>query len=326
MDQSFEPVNKVEEVDLSGASLSATTRNVTAGSARKLVGAAGAYRAKGDMADGSAFYFFGGISDPASGDATGDVQSYTTKTSTWAVETGLNLTDRVFAAAAYDPGHDVIWIVGGTSSCSLPEVLMGQSCNVQSRPVQYLSFDPGTGAPKMNTLGGASFNFYAHSMVYDSTVKRMLIYGGTNDIKKGNSNLVALDLSDPDVTKAKLGPVSTSGQSPSVYFHGASYDAIHNWMVVYGGVKQNFLQAQRERGHRHLGAGPGCHAQSHVAEPEPAGHARATGWPPAPSTTPSTWPPSRPWAGRSTSLRVHRPPAPSAPSTALPAPRTLRRP
>ncbi len=243
MDESFAPVNKVEEVDLSGAGLSATTRNVSAGSARKLVGAAGAYRAKGDKADGSAFYFFGGISDPASGDATGDVQSYTTKTSTWAVEAGLSLTDRVFAAAAYDPDHDVIWVVGGTASCSLPDVLMGQSCNVQGRPVQYLSFDPATGAPKMNTLSGASYNFYAHSMVYDSTMKRMLIFGGTNDIKKGNSNLVALDLSDPDVTKAKLGPVSTSGQSPSVYFHGASYDATNNWMVVYGGVKQNFLQS-----------------------------------------------------------------------------------
>lgn len=243
VDESLSTVNKVEEVDLSGTNLSATTRNVSAGSARRLMGAAGAYRAKGDMADGSAFYFFGGIDNPTDGDATGDVQSFTTKTSTWAVESGLSLTDRVFAAAAYDPEHDVIWIVGGTSQCSLTDVVAGQSCNVQNRPVQYLSFDPGTGAPKMNTLSGASFNYYGHSMVYDSAGKRMLIFGGTNDIRRAVGNVVALDLTDPDVTKAKLGPLSTSGTSPSVFFHGASYDATNNWMVVYGGVKQNFMQS-----------------------------------------------------------------------------------
>jgi hypothetical protein len=77
--------------------------------------------------------------------------------------------------------------------------------------------------------------------VYDSTAKRILVFGGTNDISRGNSDLVALDLSDPDPAAAKFGTVSSSGRSPRVFFHGAAYDPGRNMMVVNGGVSQGFL-------------------------------------------------------------------------------------
>jgi hypothetical protein len=149
---------------------------------------------------------------------------------------------RVFAAAAYDPDHDVIWIIGGTTSCKLSEVLAGQTCQARSLAIQYLTFDPATGAPKeIKSLGVNTTNF-AHTAVYDSAAKRVLIFGGTGDIKSGRNTLAALDVSNPDPAQAKLATVTTSGSAPSIYFHGAAYDTGRNWMVVYGGVTQNFLQ------------------------------------------------------------------------------------
>jgi hypothetical protein len=245
VDATFATSDKVESADFSGATFSATVRPVSAGGASSLVGSAGAYRAKGAKADGSALYFFGGIKDPTTGISVSDVQRYVTKTGTWSkisIPTG-SLTARVFAAAAYDPDHDVIWIIGGTSSCKLSDVLAGQACQARSLAIQYLTFDPATGEPKeMKTLGVNTTNF-GHTAVYDSAKKRVLIFGGTGDIKSGRNTLSALDLTNPDPAQAKLANVTTAGIAPSIYFHGAAYDAVNNWMLVYGGVTQNFLQS-----------------------------------------------------------------------------------
>jgi hypothetical protein len=103
-----------------------------------------------------------------------------------------------------------------------------------------LSFDATTGEPTWNTIG-ASQSIYGHSMVYDAVGKRMLIFGGTKDIDRGESALVALDLADPDPAKATFANVTTSGRAPSVFFHGATYDVGNKWMVVAGGVTSGFL-------------------------------------------------------------------------------------
>jgi hypothetical protein len=244
VNEKFETSNKVESADFSGATFSAVVKPVSAGGAAQLVGSAGAYRAKGAKADGSAIYYFGGIKDPNQGTGTSDVQRYVTKTGTWekiSVPTG-SLTARVFAAAAYDSDHDVIWIVGGTSTCSLPDVLNGQTCQARSLAIQYLTFDPATGEPKeMKTLGVNTSNF-AHTAVYDSVGKRVLMFGGTGDIKSGRNTLSALDVSNPDPAQAKLAVVPSSGTAPSIYFHGGAYDPGRNWMLVYGGVTKDFLQ------------------------------------------------------------------------------------
>jgi hypothetical protein len=236
--------SRVEEIDLSAAMLDATVRSVSAGAARDLFGATAAYRARGDQADGSAIYYFGGIGDPTSGNATSDIQRYVTKTARWETVSLGGFLPRGFAAAAYDPDHDLIWVLGGTASCSITEVVAGQSCVVQNRPVQYLSFDPATGAPKaFTTLAGATAGFYAHSAVYDSVAKRLLIFGGTNDIRRGSSDVWQLDLSNSDPATARLTRLTTAGAGPSIYFHSASFDPIRNRMVVYGGLRQNFMQS-----------------------------------------------------------------------------------
>ena len=244
VNEKFETVSKVESADFSGATFSATVRPVPAGGALQLVGSAGAYRAKGAKADGSAIYYFGGIKDPSQGSGQSEVQRYVTKTGSWERVTGItgSLTGRVFAAAAYDPDHDVIWVIGGTSTCSLPDVLAGQTCQARSLAIQYLTFDPATGEPQeMKTLGVNTSNF-GHTAVYDSAGKRVLIFGGTGDIKSGRNTLAALDVSNPDPAQAKLANVAASGSAPSIYFHGAAYDPGRNWMLVYGGVTRDFLQ------------------------------------------------------------------------------------
>ena len=244
LNEQLVPQSRVEEIDLSATTLDATVRTVSAGSARDLFGAAAAYRARGDKADGSAVYYFGGIGNTTEGNATSDIQRYVTKTGRWETVSLGGFLPRGFAAAAYDPDHDLVWVVGGTASCSITDVVAGQSCVVQNRSLQYLSFDPTTGAPKaFTTLSGVNAAFYAHSAVYDSVGKRVLLFGGTNDIRRGSSDVWQLDLANPDPAMARLTRVTTTGAGPSVYYHSASFDAARNRMLVYGGLRQNFMQS-----------------------------------------------------------------------------------
>ena len=240
---SYAAQSQVEVADFSGATLGVSHRTVTASGSRALVGAAGAYRAKGDS-DESAVYFFGGASDPSVGQGGNVVQRYLTKAGRWEVVSPANataFTNRLGAAAEYDPEHDVIWVVGGVTQCKLSDVIGGGQCNARSLTTVYLSFDPTTGQPTWNTLAGGAQSVYAHSMVYDSAGKRMLIFGGTNTIQSGQSTLLALDLSDPDPDKASFSTLATTGRAPSVLFHGAAYDPVQNWMIVAGGATNNFL-------------------------------------------------------------------------------------
>jgi len=241
----LESSDKVEAIDLSAANLSATARPVSAGGALAVVGAAGAYRAKGAKADGSAVYFFGGLKDGNNGLAINNVQRLVTKTGRWeqvTVPTGA-LVARAFAMAAYDPDHDVLWVFGGVSSCQLQDVLQGQACQARPLAIQYLTFDPMTGEPREWKSLGTDITNFGGVADYDSTKKRVILHGGTRDIKNGQSVLQALDLADPDPSKAKLAPLTATGNTPSLYFHGGAYDASHNWLVVYGGVKQNYFQS-----------------------------------------------------------------------------------
>ncbi len=243
VNEQFQTQSQLEVADLSGATLRANHAPIAVGGARSLVGAAGAYRAKGADNDLSAAYFFGGINDPASGNATNDVQRYLTKTRNWEVlNPAGTFTKRAFAAAAYDPVHDVIWVTGGIGTCKLNDVLAGQPCNATTIDTQYLSFDPATGEPKWNTLTGGGMRLFGHAMAYDPTGKRLLIYGGTTNITSADNALRALDLSDPDPAKAKLSTIAVSG-TRGLYFHGAAFDSDRNWLVLYGGTTQNFMQA-----------------------------------------------------------------------------------
>lgn len=241
------PQSTVEKADLSSTDLKATHSRVLASGALSLVGSAGAYRAKGADSEDSAAYFIGGLADPENGNARTDTQRYVVKKKAWERLTTTGLKARVFAAAAYDPVHDVIWVTGGIAKCPLPDVLQGKTCNAKTLPTQYLSWDA-SGNAQWNTLTGGDMAVYGHTMVYDAANKRMLLYGGTKNISRGENKLVALDLSDADPAKAKLTSVNTVTPGPSVYFHGASMDTANNQMVVYGGVTSNFMQSNESAG------------------------------------------------------------------------------
>lgn len=242
----YQPQNTAEEGDLSGTALSIGWRTLAAGSARSLVGAAGAFRARGADSDDSAAYFVGGMANPQSGNTTNDLQRYRVKARSWERVTVSNASEfknRVFASAAYDPLHDVIWVVGGIANCSLPTVIGGGNCPARPLATQYLTWDAATGEPRWNTLSGGNQSVYAASMVYDAPRRRMLIYGGTDNITRGSAGVLALDLSDGDPAKASFSVLSTTGRGPSSYFHGAAFLAARDWLVVYGGIKSGFMQS-----------------------------------------------------------------------------------
>jgi len=245
VDKDYAASGKVEVLDLSGAALSNARQSaLSAGGTLDLVGAAGAFRGgKGDL---SAAYFLGGLQDPTSGQAGDAVQRYVPKTDTWSrpsVGNAAEFRARFFASAAYDPGHDVIWVVGGVVNCALTDVMTGGTCNARSLPTQYLTFDATTGDPTWHTLAGGDQSFYGTSMVYDEVGKRMVIYGGTGNISSGDNRLLQLDLTDADVTKASFKSLAATGSPPQVFFHGAAYDSVNKWMVSYGGVTRNFLKS-----------------------------------------------------------------------------------
>ena len=247
VNENLEPQNRVESIAVTDpADLKGTMSIVSAAGAKKLVGAAGAYRAKGDT-DDSGVYWFGGNADPTSGQGSTNVQAYMTKSGTWGTVSATNDSEfksRFFAAAAYDPVHDAIWVVGGTNSCKLGEVLQGQSCNATAMATQYLKFDdPNPGEMTWYTLGGGYQSIYGATLVYDEGNQQMVLFGGTKNISQAQSAVTVLDVSKADPASASWSTASDSGTAPSVYFHQAAYSPTDAMMYVYGGVKQNFMQS-----------------------------------------------------------------------------------
>jgi len=245
VDGSFQPINTLQAADLSGTTPRTSWGNVAAASALRVVGAAGAYRPGGAVPAAGALYFFGGMTDTGTGNAVNDVQRYVPESRAWQrnfVDNRLDFRARVFPAAAYDPLHDVIWVVGGTTRCSLTDVLAGQPCNATSLPTQYLGWDPASGAAVTHTLPGGDQQVFGASLVFDAPRQRLLLFGGTRNIQRSEGTVRALDLSDPDPAKAAWSTLETQGQGPAVYFHGGAFLADRDWMVVYGGTRQNFLQ------------------------------------------------------------------------------------
>jgi hypothetical protein len=138
-------------------------------------------------------------------------------------------------AAAYDPIHDAIWVAAGASAgCANPP------CGAQSLPTNYLAFDATTGAASWHDGPSGGPRARGGVMVYDSNAKRMIFFGGTVDGTRGSNQLMQLDLSDPDISKAQWSNLASTGVSPAVAVPGAAYDEEHNWLVIYGGAKTEY--------------------------------------------------------------------------------------
>jgi len=86
-----------------------------------------------------------------------------------------------------------------------------------------------------------------HSAVYDATNRRMLIFGGTNDIfgdPFAPPDLWALNLGSPPnwVSLAPFVPPAP----PGVKQHSAIYDTLYSRMVIFGGQKAGLLSYSDE--------------------------------------------------------------------------------
>ncbi len=244
LDESLQVHKLVEAVDLSSAELVATHLPVAAGGALPLAGGAAAYRAKGADSDVSAVYFFGGMGDATRGQAGNVVQRYLTKLGRWERVVPANdrlFGARMFAAAAYDARHDVVWVVGGIGQCVLADLAAGQPCPARAIDTVYLTFDAQDRAT-WHVLPGGALALYGHTAVYDPTGQRLLVFGGTANGTAGSNVVRSLDLSGGDPAMATWSTLPTSGQVPSLYFHGASLDTDYRWLVVYGGVRSAFLR------------------------------------------------------------------------------------
>jgi hypothetical protein len=238
LDESLETQNTVQRIDLSGSIDAPSHSTLTGVPALKRYAAAGAFRAHGDD---SAVLFFGGAGDVLSGAGTDTVQAYHVKTGQWSSMTSAGVfEDRLFAAAAYDPIHDVVWVTGGVDRCSLSSATAG-NCPARTFPTKYLAFDPAGGAATWRQLSGSGPNqVYGHQVVFDPTGKRLLLVGGTRDGRIGSSDVWQLDLSGADPAAATWSTLSTGGANlPRVALHVADLDIARNRLVLYGGATSN---------------------------------------------------------------------------------------
>lgn len=199
---------------------------------------AGVYRPKGDD---SAVYWIAGRNN--NGDTSDTVYEYKIKTKSWTrLATTGNFGTRDEHVAAYDPKHDVIWVVAGeTKACtSVP-------CQPPTMPTNYLAFDPTTGAASWHEGPAGGLNRSKGAMgVYDSGKERLIVFGGTPNGSKGTGDVWALDLSDPDLSKAKWTELKPTGSGPAIAVGAAAYDAERRWMVVAGGMKTDYAVNGKE--------------------------------------------------------------------------------
>lgn len=130
-------------------------------------------------------------------------------------------------ALAYDPLHQLLVFHGG-------RVSNGEGAEAEPQGETFV-LDPATGQVSRGQRDGPAL--YGHSMVFDSQRRRMLIFGGTPDGKRGSDLVWELSL-DGRPENGIWRQVAVSGASPKPRFrHGAAYDAARQAMVVYGGLK-----------------------------------------------------------------------------------------
>ncbi len=220
----------------------ATARTVNpSGAVQDYWGTAGAFRATANADDAEALFWSGG---DAGGTGQRSVQTYRIKANTWRTQTAGS-TGVVLAAAAADPGRDLVVWVGGVKRCDLfgPGPL---ECRDAQNLTTLVTFAPVSGDLQVQPgpTGGGPGRSFGGTLVWDSTGGRMLYFGGLDNAEGGRARNTtwALDLSDPDLAKASWSQLATAGQLPPARaFHAAAYDTARNWMVVYGGMGQGFF-------------------------------------------------------------------------------------
>ncbi|MBK7780622.1 MAG: hypothetical protein IPJ58_07505 [Ardenticatenia bacterium] len=213
INQAGQAVDNVSVLDLSNADLSKArfVNASTVGSRSLSYGAAAAFRPAGDK---SAAYFIGGA-DP-NGDGKNQVQVLTLKTNTWRSTVPSGSVDRIFSAAVYVPGHDVIVVQGGTKRCPLDGGTPAQGdCHGENLGTSYLKIDDATGELRFlpGPKGGPQ-NLVGSTLVFEPLSRQVLAYGGSPDNNLAEARVFSLDLSDPDLSKAAWKALTVEGARP----------------------------------------------------------------------------------------------------------------
>jgi hypothetical protein len=175
-------------------------------------------------------YLVGGNSSQEDGaSAEKRIYSYDPGESTWRIENFSGVSPSVQDhAAAYDPVSGTIIVQGGC-----PDNGQAGVCSPQTET--YI-IDPSAGQILRGQRDGPKLS--GHSMVYDPSVPRMLLFGGTWDSRRGTADVYELRLDGGSPESAKWNLIETSGTPPERRFnHGAVYDVARGAMILYGGLK-----------------------------------------------------------------------------------------
>lgn len=228
----------LDAADLSGATLDDVQMDNNLrplGPIANLYGAAGAVR-------GGKAYFIGGTD--AANDPYEGVQVYAPEESTWTIVRPTGRFDRrLFHGAVHVPSHDLILVQGGTESCELYPDVGEARCEDPYAGTDLLRF--GSGGEDLSwERGPTGPRLFGHSLAWDADEERVLLYGGTYDFVRGESDVWALDLSGADPQGATWERLEVAeGPAPAGRaFHAASYDADGDRLIVYGGVTRTIYR------------------------------------------------------------------------------------
>lgn len=129
-------------------------------------------------------------------------------------------------AAVWDPEADAMIVFGGRTD---------EDAKSSTDELRRLTLGADAAWQSLTPAGRRPGKRFGHSAVYDAGRKRMVVFGGTTDWKKGIGEVWSLDLSQ-GWDKAAWKELQPAGAGPSARFdHGAAYLPGLNWMIVFGG-------------------------------------------------------------------------------------------
>lgn len=145
---------------------------------------------------------------------------------TWQGISAAGKAQRTDHSAIWDPEADAMVVFGGRTD---------EDAKSTTDELRRLTLGTDAAWQSLTPAGRRPGKRFGHSAVYDSGRKRMVVFGGTTDWKKGIAEVWALDLSQ-GWDKAAWKELAPTGTGPSARFdHGAAYLPLLNWMIVFGG-------------------------------------------------------------------------------------------
>lgn len=144
----------------------------------------------------------------------------------WQSVSSSGQAPRTDHSAVWDPDADAMIVFGGRTDEDAKSV---------TDELRRLSLGDNPSWQSLTPAGRRPSKRFAHSAVYDAAAKRMVVFGGPADWKKGLDDLWTLDLAG-GWDKAVWKELKPTGSAPSGRFdHAAVLLPALNWMVVFGG-------------------------------------------------------------------------------------------